>query len=218
MNIKSNLDYINAGIPDNVKLIVVSKMQSTESILEAFTAGQRSFGENKVQELIIKQPLLPKDIEWHFIGHLQTNKVKLIAPFIDVIQSIDSMKLLLEVDKEAMRNNRVIDCMLQFYIATEETKFGLEFLEARELLSSEEFRSLRHTQIIGVMGMATYTKNVALIEKEFRMLKNYFDVLSKEYFRENNGFSEISMGMSNDYQLAINQGSTMIRIGSAIFK
>jgi len=218
MNIKSNLDYINAGIPDNVKLIVVSKMQSTESILEAFTAGQRSFGENKVQDLISKQPLLPKDIEWHFIGHLQTNKVKLIAPFIHVIQSIDSMKLLQEVDKEAMRNNRVIGCMLQFYIATEETKFGLGYTEARELLSSEEFRSLRHTQIIGVMGMATYTKNVALIEKEFRMLKNYFDVLSKEYFRENNGFSEISMGMSNDYQLAINQGSTMIRIGSAIFK
>jgi hypothetical protein len=128
------------------------------------------------------------------------------------------MKLLQEVDKEAMRNNRVIGCMLQFYIATEETKFGLGYTEARELLSSEEFRSLRHTQIIGVMGMATYTKNVALIEKEFRMLKNYFDVLSKEYFRENNGFSEISMGMSNDYQLAINQGSTMIRIGSAIFK
>jgi pyridoxal phosphate enzyme (YggS family) len=218
MNIKSNLDDINAGIPDNVKLIVVSKMQSTESILEAYTAGQRSFGENKVQDLISKQPLLPKDIEWHFIGHLQTNKVKLIAPFIHVIQSIDSMKLLQEVDKEAMRNNRVIGCMLQFYIATEETKFGLGYTEARELLSSEEFRSLRHTQIIGVMGMATYTKNVALIEKEFRMLKNYFDVLSKEYFRENNGFSEISMGMSNDYQLAINQGSTMIRIGSAIFK
>jgi pyridoxal phosphate enzyme (YggS family) len=218
MNIKVNLDSINAGIPANVKLIVVSKMQLPERILEVYNAGQRRFGENKVQDLVIKQPLLPKDIEWHFIGHLQTNKVKFIAPFVHVIQSIDSMKLLQEIDKEAMRNDRVIDCMLQFYIATEETKFGLDYTEARNLLSSKEFLELKHIHIIGVMGMATFTTDVALIEKEFRTLKEYFVALSKEYFLDNPGFREISMGMSDDYHIAINQGSTMVRIGSAIFK
>jgi pyridoxal phosphate enzyme (YggS family) len=217
MNLKAKLDSINAEIPGNVKLIVVSKMQSPERILEVYNAGQRRFGENKVQDLVIKQPVLPKDIEWHFIGHLQTNKVKFIAPFVHVIQSIDSLKLLQEVDKEAMHNDRVIDCMLQLYIATEETKFGLEYTEAVNLLSSEEFRKLQNIHIIGVMGMATYTPDVTVIEKEFRTLKEYFEALSKEYFRDDPGFREISMGMSGDYRIAINQGSTMVRIGSAIF-
>jgi pyridoxal phosphate enzyme (YggS family) len=218
MKIKANLDTINDGIPRGVKLIVVSKMQSPERILEAYSAGQRRFGENKVQDLIIKQPLLPKDIEWHYIGHLQTNKVKFIAPFINVVQSIDSLKLLRELDKEAMRNNRIIDCMLQFYIASEETKFGLDYNEARNLLSSKEFSEMHHMHIIGVMGIATYTTNVTLVEKEFRTLKEYFDTLSKEFFHSDPGFREISMGMSGDYRIAINQGSTMVRIGSAIFK
>ncbi len=218
MNIKVNLDSINAEIPCNVKLIVVSKMQSPERILEVYTAGQRRFGENKVQDLIFKQPLLPKDIEWHFIGHLQTNKVKFIAPFVNVIQSIDSLRLLREIDKEAMRNDRVIDCMLQFYIATEETKFGFEYTEVRNLLSSEEYRTFQHVHVIGVMGMATYTPDVTLIQTEFRILKEYFDALSKEYFRNDPDFREISMGMSSDYRIAINQGSTMVRIGSSIFK
>jgi hypothetical protein len=217
MNLKVNLDSINAEIPGNVKLIVVSKMQSPERILEVYNAGQRRFGENKVQDIVIKQPILPKDIEWHFIGHLQTNKVKFIAPFVHVIQSIDSLKLLQEVDKEARRNNRFIDCMLQLYIATEETKFGLEYFGARNLLSSEDYRRLQHVRMIGVMGMATYTTDIALINKEFRMLKEYFDALSKEYFGDNPGFREISMGMSGDYRIAIDQGSTMVRIGSAIF-
>jgi len=218
MNIKENLDALLPEIPSTVKLIVVSKMQSLQHIQEVYAAGQRRFGENKAQELIAKQPLLPKNIEWHFIGHLQTNKVKFIAPFVHVIQSIDSLKLLREIDKEALRNDRIIDCMLQLYIATEETKFGLDLTEARNLLSSEDFRALQHVRIIGLMGMATYTPDVALIQKEFRTLKVYFDALSKEYFPNDPGFREISMGMSDDYRIAIEQGSTMVRIGSKIFQ
>jgi hypothetical protein len=218
MNIKENLDALRSEIPSNVKLIVVSKMQSLPSIREVYATGQRRFGENRVQDLIAKQPLLPQDIEWHFIGHLQTNKVKLIVPFVHVIQSVDSLKLLHEINGEALRNDRIINCMLQLYIATEETKFGLDFTEARNLLLSEEFRALQHVHIIGVMGMATYTPDVTLIYKEFRMLKFYFEQLSKEYFPDDPGFSELSMGMSGDYRIAIEQGSTMVRIGSKIFK
>jgi len=218
MNIKENLDALRPEIPSHVKLIVVSKMQALQRIQEVYATGQRRFGENRVQDLIAKQPLLPKDIEWHFIGHLQTNKVKFIAPFVHVIQSIDSPKLLREIDKEALRNDRIIDCMLQLYIATEETKFGLDLTEARNLLSSEDFRALQHVRIIGLMGMATYTPDVALIQKEFRTLKVYFDALSKEYFPNDPGFREISMGMSDDYRIAIEQGSTMVRIGSKIFQ
>jgi pyridoxal phosphate enzyme (YggS family) len=217
INIKENLDSLNAELPSYVKLIVVSKMQPPERIMEAYCAGQKRFGENKVQDLIAKQPLLPNDIEWHFIGHLQTNKVKHIIPFIRLIQSIDSMKLLKEVDKEAKRNDRIIDCMLQFHIATEETKFGFSYEEASDLLSSQEFKTLRNIRIIGVMGMATFTSNVTLIEKEFGKLKDYFDELSKKYFPSDQEFKEISMGMSGDYHIAIQQGSTMVRIGSAIF-
>jgi hypothetical protein len=218
MNIKENLQALRNEIPSNVKLIVVSKMQSLLSIREVYAAGQRRFGENRVQDLIAKQPLLPQDIDWHFIGHLQTNKVKFIAPFVQVIQSVDSLKLLHEIDKEALRNDRIINCMLQLYIATEETKFGLELAEARNLLSSKEFMALRYVRIIGLMGMATYTPDVALIHKEFRTLKFYFDQLSKEYFPDDPGFSELSMGMSGDYRIAIEQGSTMVRIGSKIFE
>ena len=218
MNIKENLETLLSEIPSDVKLIVVSKMQSLQSIREVYAAGQRRFGENRVQDLIAKQPLLPRDIEWHFIGHLQTNKVKFIAPFVHVIQSVDSLKLLYEINKEALRNDRIINCMLQLYIATEETKFGLDFTEARNLLSSEEFRGLHHVQLIGVMGMATYTPEVAVIHKEFRMLKFYFDQISKEFFSDDPGFSELSMGMSGDYRIAIERGSTMVRIGSKIFQ
>ncbi len=217
MNIKENLDALRLEIPSHVKLIVVSKMQSLQRIREVYATGQRRFGENRVQDLIAKQPQLPIDIEWHFIGHLQTNKVKFIAPFVHVIQSIDSLKLLREIDKEAFLNNRIIDCMLQLYIATEETKFGLDLAEARNLLASIEFRPLQHVRIIGLMGMATYTPDVALIQKEFRTLKVYFDTLLKEYFINDPGFAEISMGMSGDYRIAIEQGSTMVRIGSKIF-
>jgi pyridoxal phosphate enzyme (YggS family) len=218
MNIKEHLEALRSEIPSNVKLIVVSKMQSLLSIREVYDAGQRSFGENRVKDLIAKQPLLPQDIEWHFIGHLQTNKVKFIVPFIHVIQSVESLKLLQAINKEAIRIDRIINCMLQLYIATEETKFGLDFTEARNLLSSEEFHALHHVQLIGVMGMATYTPDVALIRKEFRMLKFYFNQLSKEHFPDDPGFSEISMGMSGDYRIAIEEGSTMVRIGSNIFQ
>jgi len=217
-NIRDNLNILSQEIPSSVKLIVVSKMQPVDRILEVYNAGQRRFAENRVQELIVKQPLLPKDIEWHFIGHLQTNKVKFIAPFVHVIQSIDSLKLLLEIDKEANRVDQIIDCMLELFIATEETKFGLDLTEAMNLLASAEFRALRHVRITGLMGMATYTPDVALIRKEFRTLKFYFDSLSKKYFRDDPGFSEISMGMSGDFRIAIEEGSTMVRIGSKIFE
>lgn len=215
--IRDNLEILNRELPSHVKLIVVSKMQSIDHIREVYAAGYRRFGENRVQDMIAKQPLLPGDIEWHFIGHLQTNKVKFIAPFVQVIQSIDSLKLLCEIDKEALRNDRIIDCMLELYIATEETKFGLDLAEAKNILSSKEFLGLQHVHIIGVMGMATYTPDVALIQKEFMTLKGYFDILSKEYFLNDPGFREISMGMSGDYRIAIDQGSSMVRIGTAIF-
>jgi PLP dependent protein len=216
--ISENLDNLRATIPAGVKLVAVSKMQPLERVLEVYAAGQRRFGENRVQDLVAKQPLLPNDIEWHFIGHLQTNKVKFIAPFVHVIQSIDSLKLLCEIDREAARNNRTIDGLLQLYIATEETKFGLDLSEVRAILSSREYKALQHIRITGVMGMATYTPEVALVQNEFGTLKSCFDVLSKEFFAGDPGFQEVSMGMSGDYLTAIAQGSTMVRIGSAIFQ
>jgi len=217
MNIRNNINTLQRDIPANVKLVVVSKMQPLQSLQEAYNAGIRRFGENKVQELTIKQPQLPKDIEWHFIGHLQTNKVKFIAPFVNVIHSIDSLKLLVEVDKEAMRNNRTIDCLLELYIASEETKYGLDLEEAKSILSSPEFQSLTNTYIIGVMGMATYTDNEDQIHQEFKTLKGYFDILKKEFLHTPT-FKEISMGMSGDYKIAIEEGSTMVRLGTAVFR
>jgi len=217
-SIRENLDRLKQTIPTGVKLVVVTKMQPIDSIREVYSAGQRRFGENRVQDLLARQPLLPRDVEWHFIGHLQTNKVRFIAPFVKMIQSTDSLKLLCEIDREAMHNDRVIDCLLQLYIAREETKFGLDLAEARDLLSSEEFRELQHVRITGVMGMATFTPDDALIRQEFRTLKTSFDALSEEFFSGDSGFSEISMGMSGDYRIAVEQGSTMVRIGSAIFK
>jgi pyridoxal phosphate enzyme (YggS family) len=210
--IRDNLDTLRTTIPAGVKLVAVSKMQPLERIQEVYAAGQRRFGENRVQDLVAKQPLLPQDIEWHFIGHLQTNTVKFIAPFVD------SLRLLCEIDREAARIDRIIDGLLQLYIATEETKFGLDISEARALLSSPEYKALHNIHITGVMGMATYTPEVALVEREFGTLKAYFDVLFKEFFTGDDGFREISMGMSGDYLTAIAQGSTMVRIGSAIFE
>lgn len=218
MTVKENLEAILKEIPSNIRLVVVSKMQPLKCIREVYAAGQRSFGENRVQDLIAKQPFLPQDIEWHFIGHLQTNKVKFIAPFIKVIQSIDSLRLLQEIDKEALRNSRIINCLLQLFVATEETKFGLGLDEARNLLASGEIKALKNIRIIGVMGMATNTDDDTLINKEFSMIKNHFDILSQEFFKDDTFFRQISMGMSGDYRLAIKQGSTMVRIGNAIFK
>jgi pyridoxal phosphate enzyme (YggS family) len=215
--IVENLKRIQNTIPENVKLIAVSKTKPVEDLLVAYNVGQRVFGENKVQEMCDKQEVLPKDIEWHLIGHLQTNKVKYIAPFVSLIHAVDSLKLLKEIDKEAKKNDRIIPVLLQFHIAQEETKFGLDFEEAKEILESNEFVEMQHVQIVGLMGMATFTDNQEQIEDEFRNLYNYFHVIKSHYFKFNNDFKEISMGMSGDYLLAIEAGSTMVRVGSSIF-
>ncbi|MDB5151998.1 MAG: YggS family pyridoxal phosphate-dependent enzyme [Mucilaginibacter sp.] len=200
-----------------VQLIAVSKTKPAEEIKEAYDAGQRLFGENMVQELTDKYEILPKDIKWHLIGHLQTNKVKYIAPFISMIQSVDSLKLLQEIDKHAQKNNRVIDCLLQVYIADEETKYGLGFDEIIELLRSEEYAGLSNVRIRGLMGIATNTDNEKQIRDEFYELKTFFDGVKQTYFRQDPLFDVLSMGMSSDYKIAIEQGSNMVRLGSTIF-
>lgn len=218
MSIAANLTELKNEVDRlKVKLIAVSKTKSEEEIMEAYNAGQRVFGENHVQELVDKQANLPKDIEWHLIGHLQTNKVKYIAPFVHLIHSVDSLKLLKEIDKQAEKNSRVIDCLLQIYIADEETKFGLGYDEAIELLRSDEFKELKHVRITGVMGIATNTDNQKQIKEEFYELKTFFSGLKQSFFRDDDYFKEVSMGMSSDYKEAIEQGSTMIRVGSTIF-
>ncbi len=217
MCIKENLIKLFKEIPEDVTIVAVSKTKPVEDILEAYNSGQKIFGENKAQEIITKQSLLPDDINWHFIGHLQTNKVKYLAPFVDLIHSIDSLKLMKEINKEAKKNNRVIDCLLQFHIATEESKFGFDYDEVSKILESPLFNIFENIRIIGVMGMATYTDNEELIRNELKLLKNYFDKLKTVYFSDIECFKEISMGMSADYKIAIEEGSTMVRIGSSIF-
>lgn len=217
MSVKENLLKIRAELPSHVKLVAVTKTHPVERIREAYEVGHKIFGENKAQEMKDKCPLMPTDVEWHFIGHLQTNKVKYIAPFVSLIHSVDSLRLLAEVNKEAVKNHRVIRCLLQFYIASEETKFGLEFDEACQLLESPEFKLYSNVQICGVMGMATFTDNLSLIRREFKQLRFFFEQIKKYYFPANEQFREISMGMSHDYQIAIEEGSTIVRIGSAIF-
>jgi pyridoxal phosphate enzyme (YggS family) len=218
MSITDNIKTLKKEVESvKVKLIAVSKTKPIEDILEAYEAGQRIFGENQVQELKEKYELLPKDIEWHIIGHLQTNKVKYIAPFVHLIHGVDSLKLLIEINKQALKNNRVIDCLLQIYIADEDTKFGLGFDEAIDLLRSEEFSELKNIRIVGLMGIASNTENKKQIKEEFYELKTLFDGIKLSYFRKEDSFKEISMGMSSDYTIAIEQGSTMIRIGSDIF-
>lgn len=218
MSIADNLlKYKSELDPLSVKLIAVSKYKDADAVLEAYNAGQRIFGENIVQELVEKQSVLPKDIEWHLIGHLQTNKVKYIAPFIGLIQSVDSLKLLIEINKQALKNKRVIDCLLQIYIADEDTKFGLGYDEAIELLRSEEFAAMQNVRIVGVMGIASNHAQEKQTKDEFNELKVLFDGIKVSFFRKTDYFKEISMGMSGDYKLAIEQGSTMVRIGSNIF-
>lgn len=211
------LKYKNELEASAVQLVAVSKFQDADAVLEAYNAGQRVFGENIVQELVDKQALLPKDIEWHLIGHLQTNKVKYIAPFISVIESVDSLKLLQEINKQALKNNRVIDCLLQVYIADEDTKFGLGFDEVIELLRSDEFQALKNVRITGLMGIASNTDVEKQIRDEFEELKVLFDGIKLSYFRKDDSFKEVSMGMSSDYKIAVEEGSTMVRIGSSIF-
>lgn len=218
MSIADNITSLKKETdPINVSLIAVSKTKPAEDIQQAYDAGQRLFGENMVQEMVDKQQHLPHDIQWHLIGHLQTNKVKYIAPFVSMIQSVDSIKLLQEINKQAEKNKRVIDCLLQIYIADEETKFGLGFDEAIELLRSEEYASLKNIRICGLMGIATNTDSEKQIKEEYYELKTFFDGIKLSFFRKEDSFKVLSMGMSGDYKLAIEQGSNMIRVGSTIF-
>ena len=217
MNIGNKIAEIKQNIPAQVKLVAVSKTKPNEDILDAYNSGHKIFGENKVQDLVKKQEELPKDIEWHFIGHPQSNKVKFIAPFIHLIHGVDSLKLLKVINKEAQKNNRVVKCLLQFHIAEESTKFGLLIDEAKTILESEEFVAFNNVAIAGVMGMATNTDNINQIKKEFSTLKNIFNLLKNEYFSNSEIFTEISMGMSHDFKIAVEEGSTLIRVGSKIF-
>ncbi len=216
MSIQTNLLNIKATLPKQVTLVAVSKTKPVSDLMEAYEAGQRIFGENKIQEMTEKWEQMPKDIQWHMIGHVQTNKVKFMAPFVSLIHGVDSLKLLQEINKQAKKNNRTIDCLLQIYIAEEETKFGLDEEELTSLLSSNEFQELKNIQIVGLMGMATFTANKDQIKKEFLHLKSIFDT-NKNLKSEICNLNTLSMGMSGDYQLAIECGSTMVRIGSSIF-
>ena len=211
MNIKENLLYLLDQLPKEVKLVAVSKTKPNEAIFEAYKAGHRIFGENKVQEMISKYEVLPKDIQWHMIGHVQSNKVKYMAPFVTLIHGVDSLKLLKEINKQALKNNRVIDCLLQLNIANESNKFGLSKIECIEALIAAE--SLENVTIKGLMGMATFTDDNCQIEQEFNGLKELYDQLAKQYSE----FEVLSMGMSGDYEIAITKGSNMIRVGSKIF-
>lgn len=215
--IAENLKRIKADLPEQVQLVAVSKTKPNAAILEAYEAGQRVFGENKIQEMTDKYDALPKDIAWHMIGHVQRNKVKYMAPFVALIHAVDSLRLLAEIDKQAERNNRVIPCLLQLFIADEETKFGLSEAELFELLDSEEFKALQHIKIQGLMGMATFTENQDQIKQEFSTLQHIFEKVQTYNHLPNVACDTLSMGMSNDYPIAIDCGSTMIRIGSTIF-
>lgn len=216
MSIAQNLLKIKATLAEHVTLVAVSKTKPISDLMEAYEAGQRIFGENKIQEMAEKWEAMPKDIEWHMIGHVQTNKVKFMAPFVSLIHGVDSLKLLEEINKQALKNNRIIDCLLQIYIAEEESKFGLDAEELNEILASESFQKMKNIRIIGLMGMATFTDNQSQIKKEFTHLKSIFDDLKSKQ-TTNLQLNTISMGMSGDYKLAIDCGSTMVRIGSSIF-
>ena len=216
MSIESNLLSIKATLPEHVTLVAVSKTKPISDLLEAYEAGQRIFGENKIQEMAEKWEAMPKDIQWHMIGHVQTNKVKFMAPFVSLIHGVDSLKLLQEINKQAEKNDRIIDCLLQIHIAEEETKFGLDEEELASLLSSNAFDEMQNILIVGLMGMATFTDNKEQIKKEFLHLKSIFDS-SKNLKSKISNLKILSMGMSGDYQLAIECGSTMVRIGSSIF-
>lgn len=216
MTIRENLNTIKASLPEQVTLVAVSKTKPVTDLMEAYEAGQRIFGENKIQEMTEKWEQMPKDIQWHMIGHVQTNKVKYMAPYVSLIHGVDSLKLLQEINKQAQKNNRVINCLLQIYIAEEESKFGLDENELEAVLKSDIFKDLKHICIKGLMGMATFTDSNDQIKKEFSRLKAIFDKY-KGLKNQNTDFSVVSMGMSGDYKTAIDCGSTMVRIGSSIF-
>lgn len=215
--IKENLKHIQSTIPSKVTLVAVSKTKPVSDLQEAYDAGQRIFGENHALEMRDKHEALPADIQWHFIGHLQTNKIKYIIPFVSLIHSIDSENLLEAVNKESQKHNRITNCLLQFHIANEETKFGLSLDEAKAILESDSFHKMENVSICGVMGMATFTDDEKEIHDEFRHLKQIFDILKQDYFIDQPQFKEISMGMSEDYPIAIEEGATLVRVGSKIF-
>ncbi len=217
MDIQKNLNQVLSNLPTNVRLVAVSKFHPKEAILEAYHAGQRIFGENKVQEMTEKHEMLPDDIQWHFIGHLQTNKIKYIAPYVTLIHGVDSYKLLSEINKQAEKHNRVIPCLLQLHIAQEETKFGFSFDECTEMLRKSDWKRLHHVSIYGVMGMASNTTNLDQVRKEFQSLHHFFEFAKEQFFANNPDFHELSMGMSHDYPIAIEEGATLIRVGSKIF-
>jgi hypothetical protein len=217
MSDKKHYETLLGNLPANVSLVAVSKTKPIEDILEMYSWGQKKFGENKVQELVDKYPQLPNDIQWHFIGHLQRNKVKLIVPFVHLIHSVDSARLLAEINKQANKINRVVNCLLQFHIAEEETKFGLDMIEAGSLLESTAYTAMKNIKICGVMGMGTFVDDDQITRREFQHLKSIFSDLKNKYFKDDPCFKEISMGMSGDYKIAIEEGSTLVRIGSALF-
>ncbi len=217
MSIAQNLLNLKSSLPPKVTLVAVSKTKPISDLMEAYNAGQRIFGENKIQEMTEKWEAMPKDIAWHMIGHVQTNKVKFMAPFVSLIHGVDSFKLVEEINKQAFKNNRIIDCLLQIHIAEEETKFGLNEDELQEMVQSAAFQELKNIRIVGLMGMATFTTNQNQIKKEFTRLQSIFDALIRQPKVENIELNTLSMGMSGDYQLAVACGSTMVRIGSSIF-
>lgn len=217
MNISENIQSIREKLPPQVKLIAVSKFQAIEKLQAAYQGGQRIFGESRALEMRDKHLQMPQDVEWHFIGHLQKNKIKYIAPFVSLIHAVDSAKLLKEIDKEAAKNNRVIDCLLQIHIAREEHKFGFSADELSSYLDSEDWKSLKNIRLVGLMGMATFTDNQEQIRQEFMQLKACFDQAKNGHFAQEDSFCELSIGMSDDYPIALDCGSTMVRIGSAIF-
>jgi pyridoxal phosphate enzyme (YggS family) len=217
MGIAENIAILKNKIPTHVHIIAVSKTMPPALVKDAYDAGQRAFGENRVQELTDKQLIMPKDTEWHMIGHLQTNKVKYIVPFVQLIHSVDSLKLLSEINMEAGKIKRTIDCLLQMRIASEHTKFGLSFEDVKQVLDSVEYNDFQHVRITGLMGMATFTDNNKQVKEEFMRLAQYFEDIKAKWFSQVGTFKELSMGMSGDYKIAIDAGSTMIRIGSLIF-
>jgi PLP dependent protein len=215
--IGSNIAGLRSELPSSVKLVAVSKTKPVQDIIEACNAGQKCFGENRVQELLNKKDHVPPDVEWHLIGHLQTNKVKYVVPFVSLIQSVDSLKLLNSVNSEASKINRVVNCLLQIHIAGEESKFGFSMDEIEEIIKTNGFSDLDYVRVCGVMGMATFTDDYNQVRKEFRHLRMCFEILKAGHFSNETFFREISMGMSGDYKIAIEEGSTMVRIGSLLF-
>lgn len=215
--LKENLLNVKNSLPANVKLVAVSKFKPLEDLMDAYNAGQRAFGENRPQEMFEKQQNMPDDVEWHFIGSLQSNKVKLVVPKTFLIHSIDSRSLLVNVNKEAEKLNKIMDCLLEFHIAVEESKHGFSIDDAVEFMKSDEFKSLKNVRIRGVMGMASFVDDENVVRQEFRRLKEYFDLIKTEFFADADYFTEISMGMSGDYKIAVEEGSTIVRVGSLIF-